>query len=330
MDMPAYIKLFNSGELDIRADQLEQRLRSCDICPRDCRIDRIKGERGYCNSGFLPVVSSFCDHHGEEPAISGNKGSGTIFFGNCNLKCVYCQNHQISQDPDNQKRNEISIEELSRHMIYLQDGLHCHNINFVSPSHFVPQILKAVNMAVPLGLHIPFVYNSSGYDSLETIKALDGIIDIYLPDIRYSSEIAARKYSGAKDYVLHSRNAIKEMFRQVGELELDESGIAIRGLIVRHLILPDDIAGTSESLEWLANEVSTNIWLSVMAQYSPQFKAGLFPEINRKITADEYDAAVGVMGRLGFENGWLQELESSDNYIPDFSSGDHPFESDMK
>jgi putative pyruvate formate lyase activating enzyme len=323
---PRYLKLAKSGELKKRAEQLAGRLSSCDICPRDCHVNRVAGERGYCHSGYLPIVASFCDHHGEEPAISGARGSGTIFFGNCNLSCVYCQNHQISQDWKEQSRNEVEISELARDMIYLQDR-GCHNINFVSPSHFVPQVVKAVEEAAGMELHIPLVYNSSGYDSPETVTALDGIIDIYLPDIRYSSDSAAARYSGAKDYVINSRQAIKEMYRQVGDLLTDEEGIAISGLIVRHLILPNGLAGTAESFEWLVKELSPSVTLSVMAQYSPQFKAGQFPEIARKISRDEYESAIAVLERLGLENGWLQEMEASDNYLPDFSTGEHPFES---
>ena len=326
MPEPGYLKLARSGELKERAARLKERLRSCDICPRNCHVDRISDERGFCHSAFLPIVSSYCDHHGEEPALSGKRGSGTIFFGNCNLSCVYCQNHQISQDWKEQNKNEIAILDLARDMIYLQDR-GCHNINFVSPSHFVPQVVLAVNEAVPMGLNIPLVYNSSGYDDFNTIKSLDGIIDIYLPDIRYSSDEAALKYSGAKDYVVNSRNSIKEMYRQVGDLATDEDGIAVKGLIIRHLILPEGLAGTAESLEWLAKEVSPTVTLSLMAQYSPRFKAGQFREISRKITVREYEDAVAVVERLGFENGWLQEMEASDNYLPDFSADDHPFES---
>jgi len=325
MTEPGYIRLSKSGELKKRALEFEQRLKSCDICPRNCMVDRINNERGYCHSGYLPIVASFCDHHGEEPALSGTRGSGTIFFGNCNLSCVYCQNHQISQDWREQSRNEVSIRELVRDMIYLQEH-GCHNINFVSPSHFVPQMVLAITEAVSAGLRIPVVYNSSGYDSLEIIKALDGIVDIYLPDIRYSSDAVAARYSGAKDYVLNARNAIKEMYRQVGDLVTDEDGVAISGLIIRHLILPNGLAGTEESLGWLAREVSPSVTLSVMAQYSPQYKARQLPEIARKITFREYKDAVAVLQKLGLENGWLQEMEASDNYLPDFSTGDHPFE----
>jgi putative pyruvate formate lyase activating enzyme len=182
-------------ELALRAERLYARLADCDICPRNCRVDRLNGETGFCRSGVLPVVDSFCDHHGEEPAVSGSRGSGTVFFGNCNLRCVYCQNYQISQPPQPRRSGEVSCKELAGDMLYLQDVLKCHNINLVSPSHFVPQIIGAVLEAVPMGLHLPLVYNSNGYDSLETLKELDGIIDIYMPDFKYIGDKEAAEFS---------------------------------------------------------------------------------------------------------------------------------------
>jgi putative pyruvate formate lyase activating enzyme len=187
---PSYISLYESGELEKRSKRLNERLASCDICPRECHINRLEGETGFCHSGALPIVSSYCDHHGEEPALSGDKGSGTIFFANCNLRCLFCQNHQISQEWQKQKSNEITCNQLAQHMLYLQNELGCHNINLVSPSHFVPQIIEALLSAIPQGLHIPLVYNTNGYDSLETIKELDGVIDIYLPDFKYFNKIS--------------------------------------------------------------------------------------------------------------------------------------------
>lgn len=320
-----YIDLYYSGELSKRADVLGKRLSSCDICPRKCKVNRVKGEIGFCHSAFYPIVASFCDHHGEEPALSGTNGSGTIFFGNCNLRCCYCQNYQISQNWTNQSANEMDFLELARKMVYLQDELGCHNINFVSPTHFVPQILRAVNEAIPLGLHIPLVYNTNAYDSLETICMLDGIIDIYLPDIKYSSNKLAYRYSEAPDYVQISRQAIKEMYRQVGDLILNDKGVAIRGLIIRHLILPQNIAGSRKSLEWLARNLSTKVALSIMSQYWPSHKARSIPELARKISRNEYNSVVQILEQLGFENGWLQQLDSADYYLPDFESNEHPF-----
>ncbi len=279
---PNYLALFKSGELKKRAASLEARLAECDICPHNCKVNRLNGERGFCHSAYLPIIASYCAHRGEEPALSGSRGSGTIFFGNCNMRCVYCQNYQISQDWRAQQKNEVDIATLTQRMLYLQDELHCHNINFVTPTHFVPQIVQALLEAVPQGFHLPLVYNSSGYDSLETIQALDGIIDIYLPDLRYADNKIGKKYSGVPDYVERSRGAIKEMYRQVGKLVIDDEGVAQKGLIVRHLILPDRLAGSTESLGWLAREVSPDVTLSIMAQYYPVHHAAKYPSLGRQ------------------------------------------------
>jgi putative pyruvate formate lyase activating enzyme len=324
--LPSYIALYESGELARRAERLESRLAACDICPRQCAADRLNDKTGSCHSGYLPVVASYCDHHGEEPVLSGTRGSGTIFFGNCNLRCVYCQNYQISQDWRHQNKNRIGFDRLAEIMIHLQDDLKCHNINLVSPSHFVPQIVKALNIAIPAGLKIPLVYNTNSYDSLDTLRELDDIIDIYLPDLKYASDKLARKYSRARHYVENARSTIKEMYRQVGNLQTDENDIALRGLIIRHLILPDDIAGSGKSLEWLADEVSINVAVSLMSQYSPQNKASKIKALSRPISPDEYNNVLEIYERLGFENGWVQQLESAHNYLPDFFNSSHPFE----
>ena len=322
---PGYLALFRSGELKRRAEALEQRLANCDICPQKCRVNRLEDQRGFCHSGQKPVISSFCAHHGEEPALSGSRGSGTIFFGNCNMRCLYCQNFQISQDYDAQELNQTDCHTLAQRMLYLQDELKCHNINLVSPTHFVPQIVQALLEAVPLGLHLPLVYNTGGYDSLETIKTLEGIVDIYLPDIRYSSEENARKYSQAPDYVANNRLVIKEMYRQVGDVQVDEDEIAFRGVIVRHLILPEKIAGSQESLTWLASEVSPNVTVSIMSQYFPCHKARQIPGLDRTITYEEYSEVVELQEKLGLENGWLQEMDAPTNYLPDFNREGNPF-----
>ncbi|MDD4859203.1 MAG: radical SAM protein [Dehalococcoidales bacterium] len=301
------------------------RLRSCVICPRECKVNRLENEHGFCHSGKLPIVSSFCAHRGEEPALSGSGGSGTIFFGNCNLRCVYCQNYQISQDYGAQLFNEVSINTLADQMLHLQhEG--CHNINLVTPSHFVPQIVEALVEAVPRGLRLPLVYNSSGYDSLESLRVLDGIIDIYLPDLRYASDECGEKYSSVKDYVRHDRAAIKEMYRQVGNLRLNDKGIAQQGVIVRHLILPDRLAGSRESLKWLAQEISSDITVSIMSQYYPANHATDEPLLARTITYKEYAEVVQLLEELGMENGWLQEMDAPANYQPDFNAQGHPFE----
>ena len=323
---PGYIALFRSGELERRAKALESRLASCDICPRQCKVNRLQDETGFCHSGHLPIVSFICAHRGEEPAISGTNGSGTVFFGNCNMRCVYCQNYQISQNWRKQKTNETDCHTLAVNMIRLQDELKCHNINFVSPSHFVPQIVRSIGEAVPIGLHIPIVYNTSGYDSLDTIKELDGIVSIYLPDLRYASDREARRYSQAKAYVAHARQAIKEMHRQVGDLVIDKNGLAQRGLVVRLLILPNRLAEVEESLQWIASELSPSVTVSIMSQYSPQHKAPHIPLLSRRISPTEYESVLRRLSDLSMENGGLQGVESSDYYLPDFERKGHPFD----
>jgi putative pyruvate formate lyase activating enzyme len=322
---PGYIGLYESGELKLRAERLEERLLACDICPRTCGINRLKGERGFCHSASRPIIASYCAHTGEEPALSGVKGSGTIFFGNCNMRCTYCQNFQISQDFTTQLDNETDCGTLANRMLYLQNELKCHNINLVSPTHFVPQIVKALLEAVPKGLHLPLVYNTGGYDSLDIIKALEGIIEIYLPDIRYASDKTGLALSEATDYVFNNRQAIQEMYRQVGDLMVDENEIAYRGVIVRHLILPDRLSGSEDSLTWLAQQVSPTITLSIMSQYYPCHKASEIPGLSRTITYEEYSEVVELLEKLGLENGWLQEMDAPANYLPDFTRKGNPF-----
>jgi len=322
---PSYIALYHSGELEYRTRSLEERLASCDICPRECRVNRLVKEPAFCHSGYLPLVSAVCAHYGEEPAISGSRGSGTVFFGNCNMKCVYCQNYQISQDWRKQESNEMDCHILAEKMLYLQDELGCHNINFVTPSHFVPQLVRAILEAVPMGLCVPLVYNTSGYDALSALKELDGIIDIYLPDLRYASDKWARKLSYAPDYVARAREAIREMYRQVGNLIVDESGVAQRGLIVRHLILPAGLGGSKESLTWLAQEVSPTVTVSIMAQYLPLHRATEIPLLSRKISVAEYEEVLELLSHLELDNGWVQEMEAAENYVPDFERRGHPF-----
>jgi putative pyruvate formate lyase activating enzyme len=322
---PGYVALYRSGELKRRADALEARLALCDICPRECHANRLKGKKGSCRSGYLPVVATICSHHGEEPAISGTRGSGAVFFGNCNLRCVYCQNYQISQPHKHQTFPEMDFRTLAERIIYLQDELGCHNINFVSPSHFVPQLVWTVLEAVPLGLHLPLVYNTSSYDSLSSLRELDGIIDIYLADLRYGSDRWARKFSRAVNYVRHARAAIQEMHRQVGELALDDAGLARRGLIVRHLVLPNGLADSEASLTWLVDEVSPAVTVSIMSQYYPAHRALRIPALSRTLTPAEYSEVVGLVEQLGLENGWIQEMGSSDSYLPDFERTDQPF-----
>ena len=322
---PGYIALYRSGELQRRAHALEARLASCDICPRQCRVNRLENEPGFCHSGHLPIVAVACAHHGEEPAISGSRGSGTVFFGNCNMRCVYCQNYQISQNWKKQKSRQIDCQALAESMLYLQDELGCHNINFVSPSHFVPQLVSAVLEAVPIGLRVPLVYNTSGYDSVASLRELDGIISIYLPDLRYASDNLARKFSHTPDYVARARQAIKEMYRQVGDLIVGDFGLAQRGLIVRHLILPNGLAGSEESLTWLAQELSPTVTVSIMSQYLPLHRAQRIPLLSRTISVAEYEMILQLLSDVGIENGWMQEIGAAENYVPDFEREGHPF-----
>jgi len=322
---PGYLALYRSGELERRALALEARLASCYICPRECRVNRLENELGYCHSGRLPIVSTVCAHHGEEPAISGTRGSGTVFFGNCNMRCVYCQNYQISQNWRKQQSKEMDCRTLAARMLNLQDEGGCHNINFVSPSHFVPQLLRGVVEAVPSGLRVPLVYNSSGYDAVASLKELDGVISVYLPDLRYASDKWAGKFSHARDYVTQARQAIKEMYRQVGDLVVDESGVAQKGLIVRHLILPNGLAGSEESLTWLVREVSATVTVSIMSQYMPMHRAPRISLLARKITVEEQEKVLRLLTDLGIENGWVQELGAAEEYLPDFERKGHPF-----
>jgi len=322
---PGYIALYRSGELERRAKALEARLSSCDICPRECGVNRLEGERGFCHSARRPIVSSVCAHHGEEPVLSGRRGSGTVFFGNCNMRCVYCQNHQISQDYKAQQSKQIEPYALAEHMLYLQDELGCHNINLVSPSHFVPQIVRAVLEAVPMGLRLPLVYNTSSYDSVKSLRELDDIISIYLADLRYASNKWGRRFSKAPDYVERARAAIKEMHRQVGDLIVDEEGIAQKGLIVRHLILPNGIAGSQDSLTWLVREVSPEVTVSIMSQYYPAHLAPRIPLLSRVVSSGEYNKVIELVEKLGIENGWMQGTGAPENYLPDFSGEGHPF-----
>jgi len=323
---PSYLALYRNGELRRRTRILEACLASCDSCPRDCHVNRLENKHGFCHSGFLPIVSAVCDHHGEEPVISGSRGTGAIFFGNCNMSCVYCQNYQISQDSEHQISKETSIRVLAENMIYLQDELGCHSISFISPSHFIVQLMKAVLEAIPMGLHLPLIYNTNAYDSLAKLRMLDGDIDIYLPDLKYASNRYANNYSKTPNYVLYAHKAIREMYRQVGkDLVLDNGGLVQRGLIIRYLILPNQIAGTRNSLSWVARELSANVTVSIMSQYFPTKPVKQILQLCRKISSLEYSETLEMLDELGMENGWVQEMNAADNYKPDFKEKGHPF-----
>ncbi len=295
-------------------------LEACVLCGHRCGVNRLKGEKGVCRAGVEPKVASFCLHRGEEPMISGKRGSGTIFFSNCCLRCAYCQNYEISQLAEGR---EVGEDELAEVILKLQ-AQKAHNINLVSPTHFAPQIMGALAIAREKGLSLPIVYNTGGYDSLELLQQLDGKIEIYMPDLKYFEDEAAKKYSGAKNYVETATSAIAEMFRQVGKIEFDDDRVAKKGLLVRHLVLPNNLSQSEKALEFLAS-LSRDLWISLMSQYSPQYWAGEFPELSRRLRAEEYNRVVDYAEKLGLHNVYVQEIGSSEVYLPDFKK-EHPFE----
>lgn len=298
-----YIDLFQSGELLERVRHAYARLRRCDLCPHQCKVDRIIGETGFCQAGLKPKIASANIHRGEEPPISGNRGSGTIFFSWCTLRCRFCQNFPISQMGNGE---ELTTSELADKMLKLQkQGV--HNINFVTPGHYLPQILAALWLAIPRGFRLPLVWNSSGYEKVDALVLLEGIVDIFLPDMKYTEEEPAVRFSSAAGYRDINRAAIREMFRQAGHLKLNEEGLARQGLIIRHLVLPGRAAGSRETLRWIAETLGTETHLALMNQFFPAFEAAEIAAIARKITAEEYAEAVAALEENGLENGWVQE-----------------------
>jgi putative pyruvate formate lyase activating enzyme len=323
--VPSYIALSRSGELHRRAETLMAKLEVCRICPHKCGSNRLNNEIARCYSGLLPIVSSYTVHFGEEPGLVGTNGVGNIFLGNCNLRCVYCQNSLISQRHSHERKNEVSIERLALMMLELQNQ-GCHQIGFVSPTHFVPQIVAAVEIAAGQGLHLPLIYNTNAYDSLEVLRLLEGIIDIYLPDLKYSDDEMGALYSKVEKYPTHAFAAIREMHRQVGSaLALGQDGVVCRGLIIRHLVLPNDIAGSKEALRWVREELGPDIALSVMSQYFPAHRATMTPLLDRTLRPGEYERVTAYLDVLGMENGWMQEFASAEYYRPEFENRDRPF-----
>ena len=292
---PAYLDLHEKGTLIERGVEAQSRLECCRLCPRECKVNRRAGEKGFCRTGRKAVGSSYNPHFGEEDPLVGTGGSGTIFFTHCNLLCLFCQNFEISHLGEGR---EADPAQLARMMIHLQD-LGCHDITFVSPSHVVAQILAALPLAVEGGLKIPLVYNTGGYDSLETIRLLEGVFDIYMPDLKFMDGEVSHRYCRAKDYPEKVRAAIQEMHRQAGDLLLDHRSVAQRGLLVRHLVLPGGLAGTREAMRFLARGVSTDTYVNVMAQYRPCGKAADHPPLNRRITAKEYEEALNIAQEEG-------------------------------
>ncbi len=304
----SYLSLAASGELAKRVEAAYRHLEDCDLCARYCRVNRRKGIEGaVCRTGERALVSSYGAHHGEEDPLRGREGSGTIFFAWCNLRCVFCQNWDISQRGIGR---EVEPREIADMMLELQ-ATGCHNINLVSPSHVVAQVIAAVDDAAARGLRLPLVYNTGGYDSLEALALLDGVVDIYMPDMKYGDSALARKYSKVRDYVAVNRAAVKEMHRQVGDLALDERGIAQRGLLVRHLVMPNGIAGSEQVLSFLANDISRNTYLNLMEQYRPCYRADGFPGIDRSVSGEEYRVALAIAARYGLSRLDLPQFMSA-------------------
>ena len=294
-------------DIEKRIEEGYKLLSSCNLCGFECGLNRLKGELGRCRSGKEVFIASANLHFGEEPPISGKNGSGTVFFTNCSLRCVYCQNFPISQLG---KGKKVSTSELSTKFLELQEK-GAHNLNLVTPTHYIPQIIEALYLAWNKGFSMPVVYNTSGYESEEALSLLDGVIDIYLPDMRYSEDKKASCFSTAKEYVKINRRNIKEMFRQVGNLKVDHFGMACSGLIVRHLVLPEDIAGSQSTFEFLAGEVSDKVRVSLMGQYFPAYRASEFPPLDRRIRKEEYDLILEYLNLCGLSSGWIQEEEFS-------------------
>ena len=300
MTQPSYVRLHQSGELRERVDKAYEMMKECELCPHLCRVDR-EVKKGSCRAGLQPVVSDYSQHFGEEKPLVGTHGSGTIFFAYCNMKCVFCQNYDISYEG---LGNKVTANELADIMLILQSR-GCHNINLVTPTHFVPGILEALDIAVEQGLKIPLVYNCGGYERVETLKILENIVDIYMPDVKYNSSEVARMYSGVSDYPKKVKLALKEMYSQVGALVTNDRGIAVKGMIVRHLVLPEGLAGTKEIMEFIAKELSPEIFVNIMEQYYPAFKAHQYMHLSRRITSKEYKEALKFAKKAGIVSGDL-------------------------
>jgi putative pyruvate formate lyase activating enzyme len=313
---PSYKKISEEDFAD-RLLQADEILKNCTCCLRNCLVDRTKEELGTCQSGDKPIVSSYTLHFGEEPVLSGTNGAGNIFFGNCNLRCDYCQNFEISQRPLFEKLNVISVERLSEIMIDLQRK-GAHNIGLVSPTHFSASILKSIKIARDKGLNLPIIYNTNGYDSVEILKLYKDVIDIYLPDFKYGNNEYGRRYSKAPNYFDNCKIAIKEMYKQVGGELIYENSVVVRGLIIRHLVLPNGLAESEEVFKFIAS-LDPKIHISLMAQYYPTNRSSRNILLNRKISFREYERVLELLDKYGLENGWIQELESNDFYRPNFN-----------
>ncbi|MCX7966010.1 MAG: hypothetical protein N2596_05240 [Syntrophorhabdaceae bacterium] len=296
-DFPSYIKTKKEGKLDEIIEELESKLNPCVLCPRRCRANRYAGDLGYCKAPYDIYISSSFAHFGEEAPLVGVYGSGTIFFTHCNLRCIFCQNYDISLFGEG---SHCSYMKLARIMVELQNR-GCHNINLVTPTHYVPQILKALSIAIDEGLHLPIVYNCGGYESLEVIRLLEGVVDIYMPDIKFMEKALSKKYCKAEDYPDVVREVVKEMHRQVGDLQVDAQNIATKGLLIRHLVMPDSSENTKKVLEFIKEEISENAFVNIMAQYHPCLGTEEFPELSRRITNREYIEALEYAQLIGLK-----------------------------
>ncbi|MBE0570546.1 MAG: radical SAM protein [Ignavibacteriaceae bacterium] len=321
--IPSY-KKFSKEEFARRLTRADEIMKNCTSCPRNCLVDRTSEELGTCQSRDLPIVSSYTPHFGEEPVLSGTRGAGNIFFGNCNLRCDYCQNFVISQNPKAEIKNEVSIERLAEIMLELQNKI-CHNIGLVSPTHFAAPILKSIKIASDKGLNLPIIYNTNGYDSVEVLKLYRDVIDIFLPDFKYGNNEYGRRYSKATDYFDKAKLAITEMYEQVGSELVYENGVVVRGLIIRHLVLPNGLAESEEVFKFIA-ELDTKIHISLMAQYFPANRAERNILLNRAVRHSEFERVTELLDKYGLENGWVQEIESHDFYRPNFDKNrEDPF-----
>lgn len=302
----ASYKNLSDKDFESKIDTAYENFRQCSSCPNDCKVNRLDGKTSICFSSAEPIISSYDPHFGEEPLISGINGAGNIFFGNCNLKCVYCQNYFISQNPDIVRKNQISVEQLSEIIIQLQSRK-CHNIGLVSPTHFSAPILHSIYLASQKGLKLPIIYNSNGYDSVETLKLFKDVIDIYLPDFKYGNSEIAKKYSKVNNYFEVAKSAISEMYQQVGSKLIIENNVVVRGLIVRHLILPNKLAETEKVFEFIS-ELDKEITISLLSQYYPANKAKEHYPLNRTITRSEYNQATNLLKEYKLTNYWIQEF----------------------
>jgi putative pyruvate formate lyase activating enzyme len=298
--VPSYIGLHGKGELDKRIQLLQEILKECRLCPRECRVRRLNGEVGYCKAGAESMVSSAFPHFGEEPPLVGQQGSGTIFLTHCNLRCIFCQNYDISHLGRGQP---MTTSEMAGAMLRLQD-LGCHNINFVTPTHYAPQIVASLPEAIDMDLRLPIVYNCSGYESIEVIQLLDGVVDIYMPDAKYMDETYSKAFSNAPDYPEILKKVLKEMHRQVGDLKINSRGIAERGLLIRHLVMPHGVASSESVLKFIAEEISVHSYVNIMEQYRPEYQADEYSEIDRRITHKEYSEAIQVAKRFHLYRGF--------------------------